>query len=200
VNTTRILGFSLIEILIGLTIISLMVMLAVPSVNRIFQTDLRSSVRQLSIITRAIYNESILKKRLFRLVIDLDENKYWAEMSPSNSLVYLRDEDLENEDDKTFHTFQDGFAKYSDQFIREKELPSGVIFQDVNNAVLYTQPVTGGHAYIFFYPRGEVDPSLIHIAHERPGGVIYTIEIMPVSGNTRFYFGYTGVGGEAIVQ
>lgn len=188
-------GFSLIEILIGLTIISLMVMLVVPSVNRISQADLRSSVRQLAITSRALYNEAILKKKLFRLVLDLDENKYWPEMSAANSLVYLRDDKQKQEEDTDFQTFESGFAKYEDQLLKEKSLPAGVVFQDVVNEVIYPGPVTGGHAYIFFYPRGEVDPSLIHVASERPGGPVYTVELLPVSGNTRFYMGYTGFKG-----
>ena len=188
-------GFTLIEILIGLTIVSLMVMLVIPSVNRISQADLRSSVRQLAVTSRALYNEAVLRKKLFRLVLDLDENKYWPEMSAANSLVYLRDEKLKEEEDKNFSTFQSGFSKYEDQLLKEKTLPTGVVFQDVMNGVLYAQPVSGGHAYIFFYPRGEVDPTLIHISHDRPGGVSYTVEFLPVSGNTRFYMGYTGFKG-----
>lgn len=197
---TRRLGFSLIEILIGLTIVSLMVMLVVPTVNRIFQTDLRSSVRKLAIVTRALYNEAALKKKLYRLVIDLDENKYWAEVSAKESMIYLRNEEVEEEEDSAFLKFQKGFAKYQDSYIKESTLPTGVVFQDVENPILYTRPITGGHAYIFFYPRGETDPSLIRIAHEQPGGVVYTIELFPVSGNTRFYAGRTGFGGEELPE
>lgn len=191
-------GFSLIEILIVLTIVGLMMMVVVPSVNRIFRTELRSSVRKLATVGQAIFNESVLKKKLFRLVIDLDENKYWVEISLGEKSLVLQDEELDREEDETYQTFQSSFSKYDVRPFGERTLPTGVVFQDVVNQDLYKNPVTGGHAHIYFYPFGEVDPSLIHISEGRPKGTGYTIEYLPVSGSTRMYAGYTGYGGEEV--
>jgi type II secretory pathway pseudopilin PulG len=193
-------GFGLLEILIVLVILGLMSFVVIPSIGRIFQTELRSSVRKLASVAQGVFNEAVLTKKLHRLAIDIDENKYWVEISLTEGEVFVRDDQAESEEDEAYQTFQNSFGKLNTREYREEKLPTGVIIRDVVNETLSETPFTGGVAHIYFYPFGEVDASLIHVFEERPDGVGYTIELLPISGATRLYAGYTGYEGEEVTQ
>ena len=197
-------GFSLIEIIIVIVIVSLMLFVVIPSTQRIFQTEVRSTVRKLSSIGKGIYNDAILTKRLYRLVIDLENQKYWVESSLTESAIVTEEDEPASSSKKSekteYQAFQESFAKVQERTLTEVSLPSGVIIKDVVNLTISEDPVRSGASYIYFYPFGETDPALIHLAEDRTEGTNYTIEFLPISGTTRLYSGYTGFRGEEMKE
>jgi general secretion pathway protein H len=72
-------GFSLIEIMVVLAIVGLMVSASVYGFRAIARSDLRSSASKLAGAVRYCFDRSITTGQYYRIVLDLDSNKYWAE-------------------------------------------------------------------------------------------------------------------------
>jgi general secretion pathway protein H len=74
-------GFSLVEILVVIAIVGLMLGGAVYGFRAIARTDLRTSASKLAGAIRYCFDRSITTGSYYRIVLDLDGNKYWAERS-----------------------------------------------------------------------------------------------------------------------
>src|SRR5262245_60711386 len=74
-------GFTIIEVMVVLAIISLITGASVFGFRQIVRSDLRGSASKLAGAIRYCFDRSITTGAYFRIVIDLDNNKYWAEKS-----------------------------------------------------------------------------------------------------------------------
>src|SRR4051812_48007070 len=74
-------GFTLVEVLVVVSIVGLMLGGAVYGLRSIGKGELRSSASKLAGAIRYCFDRSITTGQYYRLVLDLDGNKYWAERS-----------------------------------------------------------------------------------------------------------------------
>jgi len=74
-------GFTLIELLVALAIIALVSGAAVVGMRRVMRTEIRTAATKLSGAMRYLFDRASVTGRVHRLVVDLDEGKYWAEVS-----------------------------------------------------------------------------------------------------------------------
>jgi general secretion pathway protein H len=81
-------GISLIEVLVVLAIVGLLGGVVVYSIRSIAKTDLRTSAAKLAGAIRYCFDRSMTSGAYFRLVLDLDKNKYWVEKSDER--MYLQ--------------------------------------------------------------------------------------------------------------
>lgn len=88
-------GFTLIEVLVALLIISLVSATAVVGMRRMARTDLRTSALKLSGAIRYLFDRASATGKIHRLVFDFEQGRYWAEESDDR---YYMPRDRENEE------------------------------------------------------------------------------------------------------
>ena len=78
---TRETGFTLVEILVVLVIVGLIGGMSIRGLRSLTKSDLRTSVSHLSGAMRYLFNRAATTGKYHRLVIDVDQGRYWAEVS-----------------------------------------------------------------------------------------------------------------------
>ena len=80
-------GFSLVEIMVVTAIIGLAMGASVYGFRAIAKSDLRSSSSKLAGAIRYCFDRAVTTGAYYRLVLDLDDNKYWAERSDERAYL-----------------------------------------------------------------------------------------------------------------
>jgi general secretion pathway protein H len=74
-------GFTLIEVLVVVLIVSLMITIGVKGFRSITKSNLRESTAHMSGAIRYLFDRASITGKYYRLVIDLTDGKYWPEVS-----------------------------------------------------------------------------------------------------------------------
>lgn len=74
-------GLTLIEIMVVVTIVGLMMGASVYGFRAVAKSELRSSASKLAGAIRYCFDRAVTTGAYYRIVLDLDTNKYWAERS-----------------------------------------------------------------------------------------------------------------------
>ncbi|HVV48834.1 MAG TPA: prepilin-type N-terminal cleavage/methylation domain-containing protein [Polyangia bacterium] len=74
-------GFTLIEVMIAVGVLALVATIGVKGFRTVTKSNLRSSASHLSGAIRFLFDRASVTGKYHRLVIDLNEGKYWAEVS-----------------------------------------------------------------------------------------------------------------------
>lgn len=180
VSRTRQRGFTLIEILIVLGILATVMMLGLGRVRR-NENNIKSTFRELTVLSKEIRNQSRLTHSFFRLMIQIksDESHYWVEKGNSVELKDPKEElktadELEAAGDNKKKT---SFSIYKKLTKKEKKLPSGIKFKSLE--ILNTEPMTEGLGAIYYSPEGLVEASIIHITDDKN---TWSLFINPLTG------------------
>ena len=121
-------GFTLIEVMVVFAIAALLVAGSLQGFRSLRKADLREATTQLSGSMRYLFDRASTTGKIHRLVIDMEQEMYWAEVSDDRFYIprdaeseqALRDrEDKEAEEDE-------GEAKKREQVAREAESGKGV--------------------------------------------------------------------------
>jgi general secretion pathway protein H len=80
-------GFSLLEVMVVIAIIGLLLGASVYGFRSVAKSELRSSSAKLAGAIRYCFDRAVTTGAYFRLVIDLDGNKYWAERSDDRTYL-----------------------------------------------------------------------------------------------------------------
>ena len=159
-------GFTLLELLVVMFLIGLFSYFAVPKFQDLTQVNLKSASRNLIGTIKYLYNEAAFKKKIYKLVFDLENNEYWVLVLEGNEYI----EPLDSPH-------------------KRYKLPNGVYFEDViTERTLNRSSLNDEENFILFLPTGFVEPAVIHIATDNDKQ--YTLETKPYTGGTRVYDGY----------
>lgn len=192
-------GLTIMEMLVVIAIIGAMMGLGIGLVQISFDLDLEKASRELSSAMRYIASESARTGDIYRLVIDLDEEKYWVESAPNapETLTLLADEQApgeERRDEKVDEEGEspegeeaalappEGFSPAEDILIKAKRL-APVFAKDLFVAHL-GEKQEEGKASIYFFPNGSTEYAIVNLSDEEET-VFYSIEINPLSGKTK---------------
>ncbi|MDH5526916.1 MAG: type II secretion system GspH family protein [Nitrospirota bacterium] len=160
-------GFTLIEITLVLFILGLMAAVVFPRIPNVGGGNFKKEARTLSGFIGGLYAEATFSRRMHRLVIDLDSQRYWGEFAP----------DVEKRTD---------YQPLESSFLKPVRLPSGVRVVDVQ------EPSRGkrhdGRAFAHFHPLGRAELVLIHL--EDSDGEELTLQVNPFSGGVKVLEGY----------
>ena len=74
-------GFTLIEVMVAMLVVSLIVTLGVKGFRSITKSNLRESAAHMSGAIRYLFDRASITGKYYRLVIDLTDGKYWPEVS-----------------------------------------------------------------------------------------------------------------------
>lgn len=173
-NSSR--GFSLIEIIVVLFLIGSLMVIAIPRLRDITDVNIKSASRNISTIVRYLYNEAAFRKRIYRLVFDIDNDYYWTEYLDGSEFKELKDPNF------------------------KKKLPFGISVADIETGRLGRKMTGGRDAFLVFLPTGFVDFAVIHL--ESSNGNYYTLVTKPYTGGIKIYEGYLEIEeiGKELVQ
>jgi len=158
-------GFTLIEITVVISLISIMLFFAVPQFRNTLLTDsINHTSRWIIGKVRAIKEYSTSKQKLCILHVNLDSNKMWV------SEETMTEENLHQANEK-------GFEIPGDLRLINVEYPQKGI-------------ISSGQADICFYKAGYSDKALIHIQRDDDEKVSFLIE--PFLPKVKFYEKYVG--------
>ena len=159
-------GFTLLELLVVVLLISAFVFIAVPKIKSSTDINIKSASSNLTGTIKYLYNEAAFKKNIYRLVFDIDRGEYWVEVLNNNEYV------VSNE-----------------YLLQKRTLPTGVHFKDVvTERTLSRNNLDDQKVYILFLPTGFVEPAAIHLVTDNED--YYTLETKPYTGGTKVYDQY----------
>ncbi len=180
-------AFTIIEVIAVVAILSLITVLGVPQLQRIFRTNLRGASAEISSIIRYTYDSSVMKGRIHRMVFDIDNKKYYMEISTDNKLIEERIEKEENEEkDEQEKT---NFIKLGGHIGGEKFLPSDIFFdsiEKIKNNLIFKE----GIVYLYFFPHGMTEDVIIRLRGRTESMGFYSLRVNQVTGRTRIEGSY----------
>jgi len=157
-------GFTFIELVVVVFILSLMLLIALPNFKNVFPgTYLSSSARRIAGEISWLHHEAGFSGRRYRLNIDLDEHGYWAVREVLGDEMKMSAVDMP----------------------AMKKLLPGVSFRDV---VTGTEKVEEGEAHIDFSPYGLIEPAVIHLVNSE--GEELSVMINCFTGKAEILCGY----------
>lgn len=177
-------GFTLIEVLIVISIITLVMSLGLPAIERVTYMRLNSTTRKFIGLIRTIRNDAILLNGVYRLVIDFDNSQYWVETQREFKLlesepVLPKKKSSKEEPPPSNFLLADKFSK------KPIPMPDGVVVEGVvtEREGLLKQ----GLAYIHFFPNGFNDQAILQLNKAGAKSEGYSLLIRPTSGRVDLY-------------
>lgn len=201
-------GFTLIELLIGLVLIVMIMGLIISQVGKLLEREMKQTASHLSSTIRYLYNKAVSEGVTLRLVLNLEESKYWVE-STTEQFTLAREEEEEREqrtenrksrtesreqkeevgvEATTIQPKRATFSLEESYLLKAALLPKGVYFKDVY-AEHQLERLDQGEAYIYFFPQGYVERSVINL-RDGKDEVHYSLEVNPVTGAVKIERGY----------
>ena len=184
-------GFSLIEILVVLTIVSVVSAGTIIGFRSLIKSELRSQASKLAAAIRYSYDRAISTGSYYRLHINFEENSYRLEKADARVLLNTterasrngRGEDRDVEDRRAQEEDLKGqpsgvsgellpppsprrpkFAAYVDSQLKPVRLSRARILDVLTPR--QSEAYRTGHAYLHFFPDGHTERALIHIGPE----------------------------------
>ena len=189
-NRTGNRGFTLIEIMIVIAILAGVMAIGVP---RLFNstTQMRTAIRKLAIVPREIRNIARLYNMTGRIVVNMDDEKghsFWVETAPG-SVTFLSKEQEEELARMTTSQREENTPKTQFQaetrvMKKPSSLPRGLFFESVEYAGK-DKDITGGRAYVHFFPQGRAEEVAIHLTDKKT--LNWTVTIHPLTGRADVY-------------
>jgi general secretion pathway protein H len=178
-------GLTLMEIMIVLVIMAAVAALGVPRMLGT-GTQLRTTMRQLSVISRRLHHMARMNKKTYRLVIQLgdgQEQTFWVESSERN-VALLSDEQIKEEDEKLRNLDEEerpksNFTLDTTVLKKPQTLPNKMYFEDVELSTR-NSVISSGRAYIHYLPQGFVEEAAIHITDKKE--IHWSLIVHPLTG------------------
>lgn len=186
-------GFSLIEILTALFVVS-MVLLLVPWSNESgFRNNLEATINDLDRTVRFATNEAILKNAIVRLRINLEKDppEYIVEATQTSDFVLPKAQDESKMSLKEIEQAKEKQKSLSNQFQLVPE------FVDTKRAIPDSVTILGlatndkpkirteGQLNLYFYPSGEKDSGILFLATEDE---VASIDVLPFQDRTKIQY------------
>ena len=153
-------GFTLLEVLVALTLIALFSAIAVPTLNSVFRTGADSFAVQMASLFREARDRALLSKSVVRIHFDLDKQEYWAEEGPSTLLIPAEKKETKEKEGEKESSSPFRFLK--ELTPKKKSFPYGIKIVQI---ILPRQkdPIQSGEADIYFFPNGSGDSAILGI-------------------------------------
>ncbi|MCC7073146.1 MAG: prepilin-type N-terminal cleavage/methylation domain-containing protein [Deltaproteobacteria bacterium] len=198
-------GFTLLEILIAMVLLSLLIAVAVPALGALSGAELRSQAGLLTGAVRDTYARTALQGRSSRLVMDVEKNAWWIEeaavVARLHATKLTADRDGKAKLDPVDERIEDIDADTDDEAERAKlellapppfspvEGEAGqphVLPGDVHFSSIWTEhlddKVQGGQVALYFFPGGFTEEAIITLADDEKGESTLTLVVSSLTG------------------
>lgn len=174
-------GFTFVELIIVLAIIAGVVVFGLNILGGSSTKNLKSTGMQLFKIINYVYNEASLTGSYYRIVFDLDKQRYFVEYS-STPFYVIREEDeveqirIKNEEKFSGNEDEDeeeeveslaaavgDFSESDDDLLEIFELPENIKFADIQ-IFHQAERASSGRVYLYFFPKGYTEFAVIHLS------------------------------------
>ena len=209
-------GMTLIEILLVLMIMAGLTAGGVYMINMVTHSQLKDESMRFITTAQYTYDQAALNNRQYRLVIDLDTNEYYTEVTDADVVITDTEEDTrgsfdegllpeeareleeqrrserrglfdDKEDDPFGISQRTGYQRAEDRVIEPRELRHGIEFESVRTENR-EQPVRRGRAAISFFPSGQQQQA--HVVLVDPSTEAqFTLVTEPLTGRIIAYSG-----------
>lgn len=204
-------GFSLIEITVVVAILAGLAGTVVLSIGGLRRAEVRKSAARLAGAMRFAFDRALTTSRTYRLVLDLNQQKYWAETTDDRFLLpYDKQRALEEEeeerrdregapDDDEGMVPADPFARFGipgDPAVRLprarfKEFRSTQLGRvELGRARIHgvwtageVEPLAEGEARLYYFPQGFCERAILHIGEE--DAIEYSLLQHPLTGRVK---------------
>jgi len=161
-------GFTLIELVVVISLISIMLFFTVPKFQRAVSTDNSKQIsRWIMVKVPALKERAIRQQKRYILHVGIDTNRMW-----------VTNESMSEEE--TRKAAENGYELPGDMTLLDVEYADGVKLSD-------------GRADIRFYKKGYSDKALIHIEDEDNNQMSFVVE--PFLSSVKLHNKYVGFEG-----
>jgi hypothetical protein len=208
----------LIEVMVVMALIALVVGSAGAGFRALAKSDLRSSAAKMAGAVRYLFDRASTTGKVHRLVLDMDKDRYWAEVSDDRFIMAggreteasrkLEADKLakEAEDAKKLADEKTGLdemqARYKPEPFRPKRARfdafkemvvkpvdlKGALIADVYTPRL-AEPLETGKAFIYFFPLGMTEAAIVHLS-DKKGDTVYSLVVHPLTGRVQIKNSY----------
>ncbi|HVI24483.1 MAG TPA: hypothetical protein VM691_13420 [Myxococcales bacterium] len=206
-------GMTLIEVGIAMAIAAGLIALAIPAISNVARVQLRQKSGQLAGGIRSLYGATALGGHSCRLVLDLDNQKYWSECAAGTVRLDKGGEQSaggarsENRDEQLLASIRTETANAEEQvkvalaqkseFKQTQDIPK----TDLGGSVKFldvwiqhqTERYTSGKAFLYFWPSGLTESAAIHLGQ---GDDVNTLLVSPLSGRVKIRSGRVDAEGQ----
>jgi prepilin-type N-terminal cleavage/methylation domain-containing protein len=166
-------GFTLLELVVVLFIVSLIMLVVFPKLEGFLGPDLPGTGRHLIATIRHLRDEAEATKQIYRLNYDMDRGEYWT------SIVTEKPPSADGRESEEPQEIESSVSKHV-------ALPARIRFRDI--ATLHQGKVSEGQAFTQFYPSGRVEKTLIHLMLDQDQ--VLALMISPLTGDVKVYDHY----------
>lgn len=199
-------GLTLIELMVVLGIIAIMIGIGALGIASIRGADVSSTTDILAGAMRYVYTLAVHQNRTYRIVIDMDERRFYTEVAKTDDPCarYIPNSDSEEDEKKRrAGAAKDGKAEEGDATadsgafaVDESELLAEDFRPETNVTSVITEhheePQVGGKAVIYFYPSGRAERAMVWLGEREDvdGETTYvpqlTLELESLGRVTRY--------------
>ena len=182
-------GFTLIELMIVMSVIALLAAAAAPALGALTGADARKGAGELAAAMRWLFDSAAVRHATCRLVLAPASRSYWAECAPGRTTIEADPEKARaaerrrEEEDAAGEggAKGPGFAKFADPIVGERELPGNAGFRAIR--IDGRDALSGdANAYVHFFPGGRAQSARVTIAD---GDHVFSIRLEPFTGHAR---------------
>jgi general secretion pathway protein H len=219
-------GFTLIEIIVVIAIVGLIMGLGIKGFRSLARSDLRAASTRLAGTMRFLFDRASTTGKVHRLVLDLENGRYWAEASDDKFFIprdsespeaLARREEMEAQEDEEkraklekeaaaraaqassgagsfdlskievgeFKPKRARFAAFKELAFKAQTLKKSLVLRSVYTPRV-TDPVTAGRAYIYYFPLGQTEPSIVTLS-DQGAEAIFSLVVHPLTGRVKIY-------------
>jgi general secretion pathway protein H len=198
-------GFTLLEVGIGIALLTLLIAVAVPSMGALSGAHLREEAQVMGGAIRDVYARAALSGHSARMVIDLEQSAWWVEDAPVVARVHReklrRDKDgkasLDHIDDRLERIEKDTkdeeelaqleiltpprWTPAEGEYGKPKKLQGDVRFKKVWIEHL-DEPFANGQVALYFFPGGFTEEAQITLTDDDDGERTLTLVVSSLTG------------------
>jgi len=203
----------LIEVMVVMVLISLVIGSAVAGFRSLAKSDLRSSASKMAGAVRYLFDRASTTGKVHRLVLDMDNGRYWAEVSDDRFIMAggrETEESRQKEAEKLAKEAEEAQkraeekagldamqARYRPEPFRPKRAQFGAFKETVVKPVdlkgaliadVYTprlaEPLDAGRGFNYFFPLEIPEAANVHLTDKKRDSV-YSLVVHPLTGRVQ---------------
>jgi general secretion pathway protein H len=187
-------GFTLVELLVVISVIALLAGLAAPAVGTLTGANAREAAGRLSGAMRYMFDTAALRHTTCRLALDLDNAAWWPECTPAAAAIGREGDESEADLERRFPgesaeevrqlLAKTRFGSFSDRLVEKRTLPGNAKFGAVH--VEGRRDAASGIVYVHFFASGQAQRAYVPVVD---GNNLYTVVVEPFTGRARVAIG-----------